>query len=72
MIAAIVATSTISSGVLLPRTGPRPLLPAGLLVMAGGLALLAARLGLRTSYLDWILPACSWSGRPGRGVRALR
>jgi hypothetical protein len=24
--------------------------------MAGGLALLAARLGLRTSYLDWILP----------------
>jgi hypothetical protein len=56
MIAAIVATSTISSGVLLPRTGPRPLLPAGLLVMAGGLALLAARLGLRTSYLDWILP----------------
>ncbi|MFI5083365.1 MAG: MFS transporter, partial [Streptosporangiales bacterium] len=56
MIAAIVATSTISSGVLLPRTGPRLLLPAGLLVMAGGLALLAARLGLRTSYLDWILP----------------
>jgi len=56
MIAAILATSTISSGVLLPRTGPRPLLPAGLLVMAGGLALLAARLGLRTSYLDWILP----------------
>src|SRR6185437_16153914 len=49
MIAAIVASSTISSGVLLPRTGPRPLLPAGL-------ALLAARLGLRTSYLDWILP----------------
>src|SRR5690348_6299857 len=56
MIAAIVAASTISSGVLLPRTGPRPLIPAGLLVMAGGLALLAARLGLRTSYLDWILP----------------
>jgi EmrB/QacA subfamily drug resistance transporter len=56
MIAAILATSTISSGVLMPRTGPRPLIPAGLLVMAGGLALLAARLGLRTSYLDWILP----------------
>jgi Major Facilitator Superfamily len=56
MIAAIVATSTISSGALLPRTGPRPLLPTGLLVMAGGLALLGARLGLRTSYLDWILP----------------
>ena len=56
MIAALLATSTISSGVLLPRTGPRPLILVGLLVIAGGLALLAARLGLRTSYPDWILP----------------
>src|ERR1700748_1709781 len=55
MIAAIVATSTVSSGVLLPRTGRRSLLPARPLVLAGGLALLAARLGLRTSYLDLIL-----------------
>jgi MFS family permease len=57
MIAAIIAASTTSSGVLMPRTGPRPLIPAGLLLAAGGLAVLAARLGLRTSYLDWILPA---------------
>ena len=57
MVAAIVAASTISSGVLMPRVGPRPLIPAGLLLAAGGLALLAAQLGLRTSYLDWILPA---------------
>src|ERR1700760_2148175 len=57
MIAAIVAASTISSGVLMPRTGPRPLIPVGLLIAAGGLVMLAARLGLRTSYLDWILPA---------------
>ena len=56
MIAALVAASTISSGVM-PRVGPRPLLPLGLLIAAGGLALLAARLGLRTSYPDWILPA---------------
>ena len=57
MIAAIVVASTTSSGVLMPRVGPRPLIPAGLLLAAGGLALLAAQLSLRTSYLDWILPA---------------
>src|SRR5690349_10730682 len=57
MIAALVAASTISSGVLMPRTGPRPLIPGGLLLRAGGLVLLALQLGLRTSYLDWILPA---------------
>ena len=56
MIAALVAASTISSGVM-PRVGPRPLIPLGLLIAAGGLAILAAQLGLRTSYLDWILPA---------------
>ncbi|HJY02189.1 MAG TPA: MFS transporter, partial [Streptosporangiaceae bacterium] len=56
MIAAIVVASTTSSGVLMPRVGPRPLIPAGLLLAAGGLALLAARLSLLTSYLDWILP----------------
>ncbi len=57
MVAAIVAASTISSGLLMPRTGPRPLIPAGLLIAACGLGLMAARLGLRTSYLDWLLPA---------------
>jgi EmrB/QacA subfamily drug resistance transporter len=67
MIAAIVAASTISSGVLMPRTGPRPLIPAGLLAAAGGLVLLATQLGLRTSYLDWILPALLLVGA-GLGV----
>jgi len=57
MIAAIIASSTTSSGVLMPRFGPRPLIPSGLLIAAGGLALLASQLGLRTSYLAWILPA---------------
>jgi len=57
MIAAIVVASTTSSGALMPRFGPRPLIPAGLLAAAGGLALLASRLGLGTSYLDWILPS---------------
>jgi EmrB/QacA subfamily drug resistance transporter len=67
MIAAIVASSTTSSGVLMPRFGPRPLVPAGLLIAAGGLAILAAQLGLRTSYLDWILPALLLVGA-GLGV----
>src|SRR5215467_3269881 len=67
MIAAIVAASTTSSGALMPRVGPRPLIPAGMLIAAGGLSLLAARLGLRTSYLDWILPALVLVGA-GMGV----
>src|SRR5499427_6816985 len=67
MIAAIVAASTTSSGVLMPRVGPRPLIPAGMLLAAGGLAVLAARLGLRTSYLDWVLPALLLTGA-GLGV----
>jgi EmrB/QacA subfamily drug resistance transporter len=57
MVVAIIVASTTSSGVLMPRVGPRPLIPAGLLIAAVGLGLLAAQLGLRTSYLDWILPA---------------
>jgi hypothetical protein len=57
MVGAIVVASTTASGVLMPRTGPRPLIPTGLLFAAGGLVILAAQLGLHTSYLDWILPA---------------
>jgi len=62
MVAAIVAGSTTSSGVLMPRVGPRPLVPVGMLFAAGGLSILAARLGLRTSYLDWILLALLLTG----------
>ena len=67
MIAAIVAASTTSSGVLMPRVGPRPLIPVGLLLGAGGLALLATQLGLRTSYPGQILPALLLVGA-GLGV----
>ena len=67
MIAAIVAASTISSGVLMPRTGPRPLIPVGLILGAGGLVLLAEELGLRTSYPGQILPALLLVGA-GLGV----
>ena len=69
MIAAIVAASTTSSGVLMPRVGPRPLIPVGLLLGAGGLALLATQLGLRTSYPGQILPALLLVGAARCGVR---
>ncbi len=57
MIGAIVVASTTSSGALMPRFGPRPLVPAGLLLAAGGLVILATQLGLHTSYPGQILPA---------------
>ena len=57
MIAALIATSTAVSAVLLPRVGPRILIPAGMLVAAAGLVILAAQLGVSTSYPSTILPA---------------
>ncbi len=57
MIAALMASSTISSGLLMPRLGPRLLIPAGLVVAAGGQVILAAQMGTETSYPAVILPA---------------
>jgi EmrB/QacA subfamily drug resistance transporter len=57
MIAALITSSTTSSGLLMPRLGPRILVPAGLLVAAGGLVLLATQLSVSASYLAAILPA---------------
>ena len=62
MIVTIVAASTTSSGVLMPRLGPRPLIPTGLLFAAGGMVILATQLGLHTSYLAQILPALVLTG----------
>ena len=67
MIAATMASSTTSSGALMPRFGPRPLVPAGMLAAAGGLVLLATQLGLRTSYPGQILPALLLTGA-GLGI----
>jgi EmrB/QacA subfamily drug resistance transporter len=57
MIAALVASSTSSSTLLMPRLGPRILVPTGLIIAAGGLVILAAELNLTTSYAATILPA---------------
>jgi len=62
MIGGLILSSTTSSGALMPRFGPRPLVPAGLLAAAGGLVLLATQLGLRTSYPGQILPALVLTG----------
>jgi EmrB/QacA subfamily drug resistance transporter len=62
MIAAVMVSSTTCSGVLMPRIGPRPLVPAGMLVAAGGMALLATQLGLHSSYPSQILPALLMTG----------
>jgi EmrB/QacA subfamily drug resistance transporter len=51
----VMVASTVSTAVLLPRIGPRPLVPLGMLVAAGGAALLR-QLGLHTSYASGILP----------------
>jgi EmrB/QacA subfamily drug resistance transporter len=67
MIAALMVSSTTSSGILMPRLGPRPLVPVGMLVAAGGLVLLATQLGLHTSYASQILLALLLMGL-GLGV----
>jgi hypothetical protein len=55
IIGALVVTSTTSSGILLPRIGPRPLIPFGLFLSACGLLVLR-QIGLHSSYVSLILP----------------
>src|ERR1700677_3253399 len=57
MIAALIASSTSSSTLLMPRLGPRILVPVGLIVAAGGLVILASELSPTTSYPAVILAA---------------
>jgi EmrB/QacA subfamily drug resistance transporter len=56
LIAALIASSTMSSALLMPRLGPSPLVPAGLVIAAGGLVILASQLSPTTSYAAVILP----------------
>jgi EmrB/QacA subfamily drug resistance transporter len=49
-------TVAIVSTRVLPRTGPRPLVPAGMLTAALGMALLT-RLGVDTAYATHVLPS---------------
>jgi EmrB/QacA subfamily drug resistance transporter len=49
-------TVAITSTRLLPRTGPRPLVPAGMAIAALGMALLT-RIGVDTAYATHVLPS---------------
>jgi hypothetical protein len=55
MIGVLMISSTVSTAVLLPRFGPRSLIPLGMLFGAGGMALLT-QLGLHSSYVGGVLP----------------
>jgi EmrB/QacA subfamily drug resistance transporter len=56
LVAGLMVSSTTASALLLPRLGPRILVPIGLLVAAGGLVFIATQLAVHTSYASGILP----------------
>jgi hypothetical protein len=56
MVGCLMASSAASNIVLMPRTGPRPLAPTGLLLAAVGLVLLT-RIGVHSSYATAVLPS---------------
>jgi predicted MFS family arabinose efflux permease len=56
MTACIVLSSATANVVLMPRVGPRPLAPTGLLLAAVGLVLLT-RIGVDSSYASHVLPS---------------
>ena len=66
MVAAIMLTATSSSTKLLPRVGPRPLIPTGMVLTALGLAYLTG-IEVDSSYAASILPG---HHRDGRRLRA--
>jgi MFS family permease len=55
MIGGLMLSSTSSAAVLLPRVGPRPLIPLGMVLSACGMVLLT-QIGLHTSYGSGVLP----------------
>jgi EmrB/QacA subfamily drug resistance transporter len=56
MIGCVMIGAVVSGTVLMPRTGPRPLIPAGALLAAIGLALLT-RISTQSGYADTVLPS---------------
>jgi EmrB/QacA subfamily drug resistance transporter len=62
LIASLIVSSTTSSALLMPRVGPRILIPLGLVIAAGGLVILAANLSTGASYATVILPGLIVTG----------
>ncbi len=54
LVGLVIAGAVFSGAVLLPGTGPRPLIPAGCLLAAAGMALLTG-IGARSSYAGSVL-----------------
>ncbi|MGA8372170.1 MAG: MFS transporter, partial [Acidimicrobiales bacterium] len=55
MVAALAASAQVTNQILLPRVGPKPIVPIGLLVCAAALVGLHL-VGLHTSYVSHVLP----------------
>ena len=55
LVAALATTAQVSNRILLPRFGPKPIVPIGLLVSAAGLFGLHL-VGLHSSYVSHVLP----------------
>jgi EmrB/QacA subfamily drug resistance transporter len=56
MTATLILASTAATSVILPRTGPRPVMPAGMALAASAMFLLTL-LGAHSSYAAHVLPA---------------
>jgi EmrB/QacA subfamily drug resistance transporter len=61
MIGALVVTAQLSTIVLIPRFGPKPVVPLGMGMAAGGMVLLTG-LGLHSTYAADVLPALLLTG----------
>jgi EmrB/QacA subfamily drug resistance transporter len=55
MVVVLSLTSLLANGKLLPRFGPRPLVPTGMVVAAGGM-IVFTQLGAHSDYVTHILP----------------
>ena len=61
MLGGVMLTATTAGSILTPRIGPRPLVPLGALVAAGGMLLLT-RLDLDSTYVTGVLPGLIVTG----------
>jgi EmrB/QacA subfamily drug resistance transporter len=61
LIGVLVVTAILATSILLPKLGPKPLVPLGML-FAGAAMLLLTRLGTNSSYLSDVLPALLVTG----------
>ncbi|MCW2496038.1 MFS transporter [Jatrophihabitans sp.] len=55
MTGTLIVTASVASAALAPKVSPRLMIPAGMILSAGGMALLT-RIGLNTSYVSHVLP----------------